>query len=63
MTAKEYIESFADANGFWDREKACQAYVIALGANDVINQHMETGNTDDIINLQVSLWLLSHLPF
>ena len=24
MTAEEYCESFADKNGFWDKEKACQ---------------------------------------
>ena len=48
MTAKEYCESFAQANGFWDADKACQAYVIALGVNDVINQHMPIGTTADI---------------
>ena len=57
MTAKEYIDSFAEANGFWDKEKACQAYVIALGANDVINQHMETGNTDDMINYNTDTYI------
>ena len=60
MTAREYIESFADANGFWDRKKACQAYVIALGANDVINQHMETGNMDDIINCNKDTYIGSY---
>lgn len=29
MTAKEYIETFAEQKGFWDKDKACQAYVIA----------------------------------
>ena len=48
MTAKEYCEGFAEAKGFWDPDKACQAYVIALGVNDVINQHMPIGTTDDI---------------
>lgn len=48
MTAKEYCESFAEANGFWDEDKACQAYVIALGVNDVINQHQTIGSVDDI---------------
>ena len=48
MTAKEYCESFGQANGFWDPDKACQAYVIALGINDVINQHMPIGSTADI---------------
>ena len=37
MTAKEYIESFAESQGFWDKDKACQAYVIALGVNDIYN--------------------------
>ena len=35
MTASEYIESFGEANDFFNKDKACQAYVIALGANDV----------------------------
>lgn len=48
MTAKEYIESFAEKNGFWDREKACQAYVIALGVNDLYNENMEIGEISDI---------------
>lgn len=48
MTAKKYIESFAEEEGFWDKEKACQAYVIALGVNDVYNQDMEIGSIDDI---------------
>lgn len=48
MTAKEYIDSFAEDNGFWDKEKASQAYVIALGVNDLF--HFETGNIDDIKN-------------
>lgn len=48
MTAKWYIDSFADENGFWDKEKACQAYVIALGINDIINQGMEIGCVGDV---------------
>lgn len=48
MTAKEYMESFAENSGFWDKEKACQAYVIALGVNDVYNMHMEVGKISDI---------------
>ena len=37
MTAKEYCESFAEQNGFWDKDKLCQGYIIALGANDYKN--------------------------
>jgi hypothetical protein len=48
MTAKEYMESFAEKNGFWNSELACQAYVIALGVNDVINKGMEIGSLSDI---------------
>lgn len=48
MTAKWYLESFADENGLWDKEKACQAYVIALGVNDVYNQDSQIGSVDDI---------------
>ena len=35
MSAKEYCESFAEANNFWSPKKACQAYIIALGVNDI----------------------------
>jgi len=47
MTAQEYVESFADANRFWSPELACQAYVIALGAND-INCDLELGSASDV---------------
>ena len=48
LTAKEYCDSFAEANGFWDKEKACQAYVIALGVNDIYNQNKPLGDISDI---------------
>ncbi len=48
MTAKEYMESFAAERGFLDEDKACQAYVIALGVNDLLNFHMPLGSIDDI---------------
>lgn len=48
MTAKEYMESFAEESGFWDKEKACQAYVIALGVNDIFCKDMEMGSVADI---------------
>jgi lysophospholipase L1-like esterase len=46
MTTKEYCENFADASGFWNPCKACQAYIIALGAND--RNCDEMGTIDDI---------------
>lgn len=50
MTAKEYVESFAEANQFWDKEKACQAYVIALGVNDIYGSrhNIPIGSISDI---------------
>ena len=48
MTGQEYMESFAESRGFWDKDKACQAYVIALGVNDLMNKGIPLGSTDDI---------------
>lgn len=48
MTAKEYMNSYADANRFFQPEKAAQAYVIALGVNDVLNAGQEIGSLSDI---------------
>lgn len=48
MTAKEYMTSYADANRFFQPEKAAQAYVIALGVNDVLNAGQEIGSIADI---------------
>lgn len=47
MTAKEYIESFAEANGYWEKAKGCQAYIIALGVNDILNCNRAIGSADD----------------
>lgn len=48
MTASEYMESFGEANDFFNPDKACQAYIIALGINDLINRHDEIGSVADI---------------
>ena len=48
MTAQNYVSSFAEKQGFWAPELACQAYMIALGVNDIVNLHQEVGTTDDI---------------
>ena len=48
MTAKGYMEGFAERMGYWSPELACQAYVMALGVNDVINSGMEIGSVADI---------------
>ena len=48
MSAKEMIGSWGEANDIWNRDKACQAYIFALGVNDVLNQHQPVGTADDI---------------
>lgn len=51
MTAKEYMETFADEMGYWDKSKACQAYIIALGVNDIsrhLRGELELGAISDV---------------
>ena len=48
MTAMQYWESFAEQSGFWDKDKLCQAYIIALGANDLFGLKQEIGSAADI---------------
>ncbi len=48
MTAKEYYETFAQQNDFWNPDKKCTAYIIALGVNDLVNIKMPIGTFDDI---------------
>ena len=48
MTAKDYIEVFSNLYGYWSNDKLCQAYIIALGVNDIINQKQELGSVNDI---------------
>ena len=48
MTAECYCNTFANMCNYWDPEKRCQAYIIALGVNDVLNQHQPTGAPSDI---------------
>lgn len=48
MTAKEYCESFAEANGYWNNAYASQCYIIALGVNDLKWRGIELGSLDDI---------------
>lgn len=48
MTAKNYMENFADAHGFWGRDKLAQAYIIAMGVNDIFGRGQEIGSTADI---------------
>ncbi len=48
MTAKEYCEGFAAHNDFWNPEKRCQAYIIAMGVNDITQNGKNLGSLEDI---------------
>lgn len=39
MTAKQYCDSFAKAMGYWNVRYAAQAYIVAMGVNDMY--HLE----------------------
>jgi hypothetical protein len=48
MSAKQYIETFANEKDFWNPELKCKAYIIALGVNDLLNDKQEVGSISDI---------------
>ncbi len=51
MSAKEYCLSFADSKGYWSVDYNPQAYIIALGVNDVyhiMEGKLELGDVGDI---------------
>lgn len=48
MTAKQYWNTFAEQNDFWNPDKLCQAYIIAMGVNDLFGDKQEVGSLDDI---------------
>lgn len=48
MTARTYCETFAEEKGFWNKDLAAQAYIIALGVNDLCNRDQPIGSIDDI---------------
>lgn len=48
MTAWRYINGFADERDFWNPEYACQAYIIALGANDRREKFCPIGDESDV---------------
>lgn len=48
MTAKEYIESFAEEREFWGKDKLAQAYIIALGVNDLFGKCYDFGDISDL---------------
>ena len=48
MTASEYCETYAASMDWWNPDRKAQAYVIALGVNDLVNAHQPFGEMSDI---------------
>lgn len=48
MTASEYCQTFAGQFGYWSKDLAANAYVIALGVNDLFGQRQEVGSIADV---------------
>lgn len=48
MSAKEYMEGYAEANNFFNPEIIPNAYIIALGLNDIFMHKQEPGSILDI---------------
>jgi lysophospholipase L1-like esterase len=51
MSAREYCEGFAEAMGFWNPDLASEAYIIALGVNDVSQEAAKRKNPEDAVDL------------
>ena len=51
MTAKEYLDSFGNTHGLFSVDIKCQAYIIALGVNEMYRFGLEKfGTLDDALN-------------
>ena len=48
MTARAYRSEFGNSKGFYKRELAANAYIIALGVNDLLNRDTPIGDISDI---------------
>lgn len=48
MTAREYAVSFSNEMGLYRPRFAADAYIIALGVNDLVNKNLTVGGIEDI---------------
>ncbi len=48
LTAQEFYESMAESRGWWDPALRAQAYIFALGVNDLIALEQPLGEMSDI---------------
>ncbi len=48
MTAQAFCDFAGEARGWWDPALRAQAYIVALGVNDIVNCNQEPGTVADI---------------
>lgn len=48
MTAQEFCEGYGNVCKCWDLANSCQAYIIAMGVNDLYGKNQEVGSVSDI---------------
>lgn len=48
MTAIEYLATFGDFKNFFDPKLACDAYIVALGVNDLFGRNQQVGSLEDL---------------
>ena len=48
MTAREFISGWGDSTGAFDKDKAAQCYIAALGVNDLFGQGQKVGCVGDV---------------
>ncbi len=48
MMASTFCETAGDACGWWNPDLRAQAYIVALGVNDIVNYEQEPGTVADI---------------
>ncbi len=47
MTAREYLDSWAEKNDFWQAGSDCLAFIVALGVNDLFFRGVPIDHADD----------------
>lgn len=48
MSAEWFMREYGEKCGAWNKENVCQAYIIALGVNEIVLSNKEVGSTKDI---------------
>ena len=48
MTAERFLDGFGVECGCWNPENICQAYILALGVNDILVPGMDIGTVADV---------------